>query len=529
MRKNTLCTLCPGHSSDAGACPPCPLTELSLEAPPDDRPPSLASVFLRRHARDIKRADDEVTRHLCCAAEADFVFAQRLFDHIVRQPRRGIATSPGVDIPAVLRHACAGRRRRALRDCALAAFSLSGLFTALGTIAVAIHTLSLAPLRLLPWALGSMLLGNTLVRFVYGLTLNRAITVALRPGHFSPEEAPNPVKPLLRRRIAQIEELTRGNLSIYRKFEPFTGYGQVIGGWSFAIDVTKPRYEGAPTKPFEVHDIRERVAAQVRALNWKGLEVTDRIFVSGRDVWKDDGYVDDTGCPLPGVGDTKIDELLAERDGRARPYTVIRLIGWDGELALTIFLRFAIVQQNLFIEASHSVLTPLQARFHKYDKVRPIRSAWSLAWLAVRSIGLFGGVMDVFGHLSEFVRDRSALAEPAVAPQDRSFNHGASYCVREEASDSRYQRYFQKLDSEMYTKVVEQRIFDAMVEFLDERNVHTGELIERQTTILNNGVLVTGGSSISGSSVAAGDNAQATTHMPAPSDNRSKKGKQKEK
>ncbi|MFC6680433.1 hypothetical protein ACFQE7_31505 [Nonomuraea ferruginea] len=258
---------------------------------------------------DIKKADNEVTRHLCCAAQADMVFAQRLFDHIIRQPQRGIAVSPGVHLPAILRHACSGRRRRALRDCAFTAINLLGVLTVLGSVAGAVYTLSLTPLRFVPWALGAMLIGTTLVKFVYKLVHNRMIAVVLSPGRFSAANAPNPIKPLLRRRLAQIEELTQGNVSIYRKFEPFTGYGEVIGGWSFAIDVEKPRHEGGITIPFEVHNIRQYVATQVKALDWKGLEVEDRIFVSGRDVQKNDGFVDRTGRPLPTVNGERFDSL----------------------------------------------------------------------------------------------------------------------------------------------------------------------------------------------------------------------------
>ncbi|WP_049575714.1 hypothetical protein [Nonomuraea sp. SBT364] len=521
MRRTRHCDLCPRHWTGADACGECPLTEFSLEAPPGGRIARPVTGFPGGHAVDIKKADDEVTRHLCCAAQTDVVFAQRLFDHIIRQPQRGIAVSPGVDLPVVLRHACAGRRRRALRECALNAIALLGTLTVLGSIAAAVYSLSAAPLRFVPWALGGMLIGTTLVKFADKVAQNRAVTVLLGPGRFSAANAPQPVKPLLRRRLTQIEELSRGNISIYRKFEPFTGYGRVVGGWSFAIDVEKPRYEGGTTSPFQVHDIRRYVAAQVEALDWRGLEVADRVFVSGRDVWEDDGFVDETGRPLAKIDDEKFDLLLAKRDGRARPYTVIRLIGWDGELALTIFLRFAFVKKNLFIEASHSVLTPLQARFHQHDKVRPVTTVWGFAGLAFRSLGMFEAPTAVLNHVAEFMQDRRALAGPG-AVHDPSFNHGASYCVREEASDSRYRRYFQKLDTEMYTKVVEQRVFDALVQFLDDHNVHTGELVERQTTILNNGVLVTGGSSLNAESVAAGQNAQATTYVATSGGNKGK-------
>ncbi|MEV0386000.1 hypothetical protein [Nonomuraea sp. NPDC050643] len=488
--------------------------DLDVEA---NAPPA-APGGSRRHPRavDIGKADTEVTRRLCCAAQSDLMFAQRLFDHVIRQPRLGVSVSPGVDLPAVLKHACAGRRRRAVRDCLLTAAELLALAAVLVSIMLAVLTLSFDPLRLVPWALGLLLVGTTLVKSLSELAYNRVITRTLHPDRFDPRAAPAPVKRLLRARIDEIAALARGNVSIYSGFKPFSGYGKVIGGWSFAIDVDKPRHEGGTTLPFEVHDIRSHVTAQVEALEWIGLEVEDRVFVSGRDVHGDHDFVDAAGRPRAEVDGARFDRLLGERDGRARPYTVIRLVGWDGELALTIFLRFVIVKRNLFIEASHSILTPLQEKFDVYDKIRPISSPWDFVRLAARGVGMFGDVMSAFSHRAEHACDRRALGEAPVMPYRRNFDHGASYSVREAASDKRYHRYFQKLDSEMYTKVVEQRIFDALVQFLDGHEVDTGELIKRQTTILNHGVLVTGGGSIQAQSVAAGSGAQASSFQYAP-------------
>ena len=45
--------------------------------------------------------------------------------------------------------------------------------------------------------------------------------------------------------------------------------------------------------------------------------------------------------------------------------------------------------------------------------------------------------------------------------------------------------------------------------FLDEHDIDTGDLVERQTTILNQGVLVTGRGTLTAQSVAAGSNARA--------------------
>jgi hypothetical protein len=71
-----------------------------------------------------------------------------------------------------------------------------------------------------------------------------------------------------------------------------------------------------------------------------------------------------------------------------------------------------------------------------------------------------------------------------------------------------YRRYFQRLDREMYVKTLEQRLLDAIIQFLDEHNVDVSDLVERQTTILNNGVMLSGGT-IQAESLAVGTGARA--------------------
>ena len=46
----------------------------------------------------------------------------------------------------------------------------------------------------------------------------------------------------------------------------------------------------------------------------------------------------------------------------------------------------------------------------------------------------------------------------------------------------------------MYVKLVENRILDSTIDFLDDHLIDTSGLRSRQETILNNGVIVTGGS-----------------------------------
>jgi hypothetical protein len=88
------------------------------------------------------------------------------------------------------------------------------------------------------------------------------------------------------------------------------------------------------------------------------------------------------------------------------------------------------------------------------------------------------------------------------------FDYGAKISIRESATSTEYRRYFQKLDKEMNFKVIERRILDSIVEFLDSKNIDTSDLQNRQQWILNEGVIVSGGS-IEAESVALGKGAMS--------------------
>jgi hypothetical protein len=71
-------------------------------------------------------------------------------------------------------------------------------------------------------------------------------------------------------------------------------------------------------------------------------------------------------------------------------------------------------------------------------------------------------------------------------------------------------------------KIVQDSVFESMVDFLDEHGIDTSRLVERQTTIQNNGVFVSGSATVNATNIAAGKKAEAksstsqkTTSSPA--------------
>ena len=88
-------------------------------------------------------------------------------------------------------------------------------------------------------------------------------------------------------------------------------------------------------------------------------------------------------------------------------------------------------------------------------------------------------------------------------------NYGAVQSIRELGTDNSWRVYFQKLDKEMHSKVIQQQMLDVLVSFLDHHGVDTSEMKDRGNHILNNGVIVSGGM-ISAEGLAVGQGAQAS-------------------
>jgi hypothetical protein len=197
-----------------------------------------------------------------------------------------------------------------------------------------------------------------------------------------------------------------------------------------------------------------------------------------------------------------------------RHYKVIRVTDWQGELVWSMFLRFVKVADSLFMESSDFLLLPVKERYHDIDGIRAVPTLYDLGRVAATS----AWTAAVLAFLWPFLAARKAMRWFRQSSERRGlrrqlrddpfFDFGAAVSLRETASSNRYHRYFQRLDKEMYAKVLERRVFTLLVEFLDHHDVDTSELVERQSTILNNGVMVSGGT-LQADSLAVGERAVA--------------------
>ena len=451
----------------------------------------------------------ETTRYLCAAAYLDRRFADWVVDEVLESELRATAPSHGVDLTPVVRHCVRARQLYLVRDAVLTAVVLGGVvLLLLGTpwIVVAVRVLPLA------WAT---------VFAALCLTHYEIVTASMLRDRFDPGVAP---RASLRREraLAMIADDARSNVTVYSGFSPFVGCGLDISGWSFVVDTRRGKedldgHRRRPTR-FAVDELYHCVATRVADLRLDHLGMEGRLFVSGREL---DGMPwllsSRASRPLVVVDQQAVDHFRRTPSDRVRHYSVVKIVGWQGELVVSMFLRFSFTGDNLFCEASYFLLTPVAERYHEVDDLNTLADLRTAGGFLGRSLALalplalVAPFLVLVHALAPWRRWRGRRIQRRLARQSPTYDHGTVTTVREWAMSRNYRHYFQKLDKQMYVKLVEQQILDAVITFLDARDIDTSELRERQTTILNNGVMVSGGSvSAQSLSVGAGSRARTT-------------------
>ncbi|MEV4340433.1 zinc ribbon domain-containing protein [Streptomyces sp. NPDC049590] len=481
----------------AAFCGGCGATLAVTRSADTDHPASRLAVPHWTGGRDL-------TRYMCAAVFLDRQYADSLIRDVAAEPHLGVAPAPGCDVPVVLRYAYEANARRHARDLLLA---VEFLVLVLGLLVI--HSgLAVFLMLLFGWLTTLVFALST----QYGERLQR-----LRPDRFDPAQAPPPPNESAARRLRQIDEYARGNLTVYSGFSPFTGYGQELDSWSLTFDVTASEREGVRPRDFDVADLYAHIARRVGELSLPCLELEERVFVEGTALLGDTRFLPDPlGRPVARIGADRLDALKRDPEETARAYLVAHSSGWGGELVTSVFLRLVRSDSNLFVEALPTVLCPLLDRYRTIDSLMPAPSPREFLSMALQTLASTPFVMiaspgrAVTGFFPDFGMRKRLKKQHRQITRLGVFDYGARKSVRQLASATDHRRYFQKVDSGMVLKTVERRILDALVEFALEHDIDAGDLIKRQETIINNGIIATAGARVESSAVASGEKSRVS-------------------
>jgi hypothetical protein len=237
--------------------------------------------------------------------------------------------------------------------------------------------------------------------------------------------------------------------------------------------------------------------------NISGIDISDKIFVSGKDVRNNRMFMDSVvSKPKTSIDPKLIDDFIGDTDESIRHYRVFSLPMWGGQMHLSVFLRFTVIGNRMFAEARYFLMPPLKDNLMLLDNIFSksglsyyyklfIISLFKSTYIWLRGPIL---LLNWYGEIQKLVVD-GIFGDPEnkLKRQNETYNYGHPNSLREAWSAVGYQRYFQMVDKDLSYKVTQHIIINSIVEYLESKGISTEDIKEAQTTILNSGVMVTGG------------------------------------
>lgn len=462
------CTLCGQPTLDANSfCQDC---SAALSAQGGD-------------AENLFRRTD-ATRLLSAACYLNPIFRSEVYENYVEARYKAIAPSFGLNLAVVVRHCADARRRAFVRNLFVTALVLACLLLTQVSVSLAIS---------------SLVMGLFLISLFWELHLFNLIRKHLTKQNFDPEALGRQYD----QKLGHLRENGAGNLIVYSGFNPFVGSGVTLNSWNFCVDVQKGKEFGgirSKAQAFTIPEAYEAIGSAVSLLGLRNCSIADEIHISGKDVRHNSRFLPrPLSRPVNSVEPDLIREGLRPFT-RSRHYRCVRVVDWSGDLVISFFFRIAGCGHSIFVEGSTHLVTPIEdlnrTVEHLYTEISLLqiakRIAYAVAWSFVY---VWWSPANVLYRLIHPVyRFFGNLLQDWLISEDLAFDYGATKSLREMAAGSfLYRRYGQKLDGDMTQKILEQTALDALVAFLDEHGVDTSDLKERETTLLNNGVIMSGG------------------------------------
>jgi hypothetical protein len=482
---------------------------VSSAAPPAEAEPATSA---RRYATS------NLTRLLCAGARLDRTFGKQVIRTLLTNRERFAAPAYGYDLVPVLGHALAARGLRRVRSAVVVAsvllVSVLLFTTGIGWIGAA------AVLAWLTW---------TAIFFERVLALQTVVSY-LRPADgLVPFDGRYPrhgrLDAELVRQLAEEQDASAG-LVYYGGYLPFVGAGERVRNWSFAVlldsaapDALTGSDRGEPI-PFTVDEltdyVRRRLGEVLIEESLDGQQI-EQLVVERR--W----YRKAVAIRRPIAPRAEVESLRRLRHGpqlydSAREYLCVRIGAWDQDLVTSVFVAFDLKGRTLYSELHGYVLPPIKPAFSAVDRMPGRLTSGTLlrvGWHAVKSI-----VVDVLGVLGVIASAIAAAvgwlvrlfgrssgeqfgADDLARYADGLIDYGAMISIRELAAIKGFRHFFQEIDAKKYITIVERRLMEIVLDFMEEHHVDTGDFRERQTAVLNYGIIHSGSGNVTNTGTQA--------------------------
>jgi hypothetical protein len=299
------------------------------------------------------------------------------------------------------------------------------------------------------------------------------------------------------------------NVVTFGGYTPFVGAGRRISGWTMAVE-RKPDPAALDEDEEERHHIDIPVADFYRAVDeavekaqLPRLQVSSLLFVKGEELEADGEVLTQLGKrPASRLPDGRLLGLgQGDLTSGMRFYRSYRYIDTARDMMLSYYLRFYNVGAVTFIEGTAYTLTSVdQERYGLAPLLddtlltRELKTAGAMLVLA--PFGLYA-LVALF-HLGLFLskllawRQQDARHQRAIQAREK-YNYGVTTTFRESVAAPFYQDYYGVQDLTMYWRSIEEAVLNGVVELLESKGVDVSQFKEQATTVINSGIMVSGG------------------------------------
>ncbi|MFF1308796.1 hypothetical protein [Streptomyces sp. NPDC058307] len=383
----------------------------------------------------------------------------------------------------------------------------------------------------------------------HDLAVDRLLRTTMTREAFARQPRPTvPRRKWMAERLTAIREAQDGNVTVYSGYTPFIGYAEAASQWSLAVPLLPAvnPVGGLPHRPagpeaFTVTELVDHVRARLRATATRGtadgtpadvaeslsslsslasLVVEDRVFASGTSIGDDERFIRTRSlAPAARLSADEVERIMERPTGAVRHYLAVHVPLWGGDVVPSVFLHFSTTGRTLHLHCTNHVLAPVRADYHVVDRLRGPLSPEARRGLLLDAVPRTGKAFYAapFKALRQASFDgrhgRRMTDELKALEQDPVYDFGARLSIRELALSPDYHNYFQVVDATRITSLVERHTFAAIREFLSARGYDITDFRAQQQTILNQGLIQQGGTSIIGNQ-AIGTGATAMQNVP---------------
>lgn len=285
-------------------------------------------------------------------------------------------------------------------------------------------------------------------------------------------------------------------------FSPFIGAGVDLDSWSFPINLELAAEESKSVENVEPADMHKWIVNHLRNLGIDEMEIEEQLFVNGRDVNSIDELLPEGRLNMPktDVSDDTLQAKMFGNDKLMRHYTAVRIPIYDKQVMISMFFRLLKINETLFVESRFFLLRPLMKKYRdlaqtpKHFKFRDLMADVLISAVTAPFKSVYGIFETISSVSNAIAGNRRLLKEWRNEVEDnRLYNYGWEYSLREKWMSSSFERYFQQIDQDLFLKLLTDEFLNSILSYLEQKNISTERFKQTTTKIINEGVMISGG------------------------------------